>query len=113
MVRWICLAVAALGLGLVASGWHTNQHAAFAAPLLPTGGATAGLITHVQELDGKLLRVIMIDPSQRVMGVYEIARDTGEIQIKSIRNFHADFQMLEYNSGTLSPADIQKTLERK
>ena len=113
MVRWIGLAVAAVGLGIVASGWYTDQPAAMAAPLMPAGGPTSGLITHVQELDGKLLRVIMIDPSQRVMGVYEITRDTGEIQIKSIRNFHADFQMLEYNSGTLSPADIQKTLERK
>jgi hypothetical protein len=103
----------ALGMAFLAGSWLPNRETAFAAPILPAGNAGLGLITHVQELDGKLLRVIMIDPAQRVMGVYEITRETGEIQPKSIRNFHADLQMLEYNSGAPSPADIQKTIERK
>lgn len=113
MGRWICLAGAALGIAFFACGWQPRRDAAFAAPLLPANSGATGLITHVQELDGKLLRVIVVDPAQRVMGVYEISRDSGEIQPKSIRNFHADLQMLEFNSGAPSPADIQKTLERK
>jgi hypothetical protein len=113
MGRWTCLAVAALGVAFFAGNWQVNRDTAFAAPILSAGNVATGLITHVQELDGKLLRVIVIDPAQRVMGVYEITRETGEIQPKSIRNFHADLQMLEFNSGAPSPADIQKTLERK
>jgi hypothetical protein len=113
MDRWIGLAVVALGLGLLANGWYPNRDAAFGAPILPAGMTATGLITHVQELEGKLLRVVVIDPGQRVMGVYDITRETGEIQPKSIRNFHADLQMLEFNSGAPSPADIKKTLERK
>jgi hypothetical protein len=113
MGHWICLAGAALGIAFLAGSLQSNREKALAAPILPAGNAATGLITHVQELDGKLLRVIVIDPAQRVMGVYEIIRETGEIQPKSIRNFHADLQMLEFNSGAPSPADIQKTIERK
>lgn len=113
MGRWTCLAVAALGVAFLTGSWLSNRETAFAAPILPAGNIGNGLITHVQELDGKLLRVIVIDPAQRVMGVYEITRETGEIQPKSVRNFHADLQMLEFNSGAPSPADIQKTLQRK
>ena len=113
MGRQTYLAVAALGVAFLAGSWLSTRERALAAPLLPSGGVGAGLITHAQELDGKLVRVIVIDPAQRVMGVYEITRETGEIQPKSIRNFHADLQMLEFNSGAPSPADIQKTLERK
>jgi hypothetical protein len=112
MRQWIVLAVVALGLGLLANGWQSGHETAFAAPLNAGLGST-GLITHVQELDNKLLRVVMIDPAQRVMGVYDISRDTGEIQPRSIRNFNADLQMLQFNSDTLSPADIQNTLERQ
>ncbi len=110
MRQWICILVVALGLGLVASGWQTNSDAALAAQFSPT--ATTGLITHVQDVD-KALRVIVIDPTLRVMGVYDVSRETGEIQPKSIRNLNADLQMLEFNSGAPSPAEIQKTLERK
>lgn len=114
MERWTCLVVVALGIAFFGVGsWQSNRETAYAAPIPPAGNVGTGLITHVQELDGKLLRVIVIDPAQRVMGVYEITRETGEIQPKSIRNFQADLQMLEYNSGAPSPADIQKTLERK
>jgi hypothetical protein len=113
MGRLTCLASAGLVFAFVVGSWLFSRDAAFAAPIVPAANAATGLITHVQELDGKLLRLIVIDPAQRVMGVYEITRDTGEIQPKSIRNFHADLQMLEFNGGLPSPADIQKTLERK
>jgi len=113
MRQWICLAVVACGLGLFVRGWQWNGEPAFAAPIVPAGIGTTGLITHVQDVDGKPLRVIVIDPTLRVMGVYDINRDTGEIQPKSVRNFHADLQMLEFNSGAPSPADIQNSLERK
>ncbi len=112
MRQWIGLAVVALGLGLLTNGWQASRETALAAPLT-AGMGSGGLITHVQELDGKLLRVVLIDPVQRVMGVYDISRETGEILPRSIRNFNADLQMLQFNSDTLSPADIQNTLERQ
>ena len=90
-----------------------NWQPATAAPLIPTGMPGAGLITHVQDVDGRPLRVIVIDPAARVMGVYDISRDTGEIQLKSIRDLSADLQMLEFNSGAPSPADIKNSIKRK
>lgn len=103
--------VVALGLALLTSAWQSERETALAAQFSPT--ASTGLITHVQDVDGKVMRVIVIDPGMRVMGVYDVKRDTGEIQPRSIRNLNADLQMLEFNSGAPSPADIQKTLERK
>jgi hypothetical protein len=113
MRQWIVIAAVAAGLGLLASLGQENRDAAYAAPIAPTGLNASGLQTHVQELEGKLLRVVVIDPGTRVMGVYDIERDTGEIQPKSIRNISADLQMLEFNSGAPSPADIQQSLQRK
>lgn len=113
MRQWTCLAVTALVLGLLLGGGTSEREAAWAAPIPPGAISSTGLITHVQELDSKLLRVVVIDPAQRVMGVYDIARDTGEIQPKSIRNINADLRMLEFNSGAPSPADIKNSLERQ
>ncbi|TWU27325.1 hypothetical protein Pla144_20970 [Bythopirellula polymerisocia] len=102
-----------LGFGWLVVAMLWNWQPVNAASLQPTGLAGAGLITHVQDVDGRPLRVIVIDPAARVMGVYDISRDTGEIQLKSIRDLSADLQMLEFNSGAPSPADIKNSIKRK
>ncbi len=103
----------AIGTAWLISALLWDGQTAEAAPLLPGGVSGTGIITHVQDVDGRPLRVIVIDPATRVMGVYDISRDTGEIQLKSVRDFSADLQMLEFNSGAPSPADIKNSIKRK
>ncbi len=113
MWQRIGVGVSTLGLGWLVLAMLWNWQLASAAPVMPAGMTGNGLITHVQDIDGRPLRVIVIDPATRVMGVYDISRDTGEIQLKSIRDMSADLQMLEFNSGAPSPADIKNSIQRK
>ncbi len=105
----------AVGVGLVIGLqlWPDSTQQALGNQLALGGLASNGLITHVQESEGRATRVIIIDPQLRSMGVYDISQDHGEIQLKSIRNLNADLQMLEFNSGGISPEDIQKAIQRQ
>jgi hypothetical protein len=82
--------------------------------LTSTSPATQGseLITHVTAVDGQPLIVTVIDPRQRVMGVYQVERATGKITPMSVRNFTWDLQMIEFNSGNPLPQDIRSGLQR-
>jgi hypothetical protein len=77
-------------------------------PLPPSGE----LIAHVTAVDGQPQIVTVIDPRQKVIGVYHVDRATGEITLKSVRNFTWDLQMVEFNSGEPLPQDIRSGLER-
>ena len=70
------------------------------------------LITNVTATDGSALTVTVIDPKQRVMAVYHVDRNTGEISPKSVRNLTWDLQMIEFNSGSPLPQDIRNGLKR-
>jgi len=70
------------------------------------------LITNVTATDGAALTVTVIDPKQRVMAVYHVDRNTGEISPKSVRNLTWDLQMIEFNSGSPLPQDIRNGLKR-
>jgi hypothetical protein len=105
----------AAALAVAAAGWlcwHADAEVAWAAgqPMLSPAGA-AGMIAHVLESETRPTRVIVLDPAQRVMAVYEVGRDKGEIKFLSSRNLSYDMQMLGYNSVDPSPEDIKKTLE--
>lgn len=75
---------------------------------LPTSG---DLIAHVSTADGQPQVVTVIDPRQKVIGVYHVDRVTGEITLKSVRNFTWDLQMVEFNSGDPLPQDIRSGLQ--
>ena len=106
---------ALLGAGLViavtASSGSTQQ--AFDALVTASPAAQSNeLITHVTAVDGQPLIVTVIDPQQRVMGVYHVERSTGKITPASVRNFTWDLQMIEFNSGNPLPQDIRSGLQR-
>jgi hypothetical protein len=71
------------------------------------------MISHVLEVEGRSTRVIVIDATLRVMTVYEIGREKGEIKFLSSRNLSYDMQMLGFNTTDPSPEDVKKTLERQ
>jgi hypothetical protein len=75
---------------------------------LPSSG---DLIAHVSTADGQPQVVTVIDPRQKVIGVYHVDRTTGEITLKSVRNFTWDLQMVEFNSGDPLPQDIRSGLQ--
>jgi len=75
---------------------------------LPSSG---DLIAHVNTTDGQPQVVTVIDPRQKVIGVYHVDRTTGEITLKSVRNFTWDLQMVEFNSGEPLPQDIRNGLQ--
>ena len=66
----------------------------------------------VQDGEGNQ-QVTLIDPEARTMSVYHIATATGEITLKSVRRFHWDLQMEEFNGTSPSPRDIRSLIERR
>jgi hypothetical protein len=71
------------------------------------------LITHFLPSDGKPTALTVVDPASRRIAVYHVARDTGEIQLKSVRNIDADLGMDYWNSGGPLPEEIRRGLERQ
>ena len=107
---WMLVAIATLMFSLM---WGRVDVAPVQAELVPAGFGGAGLITHFHEdVGGGPTRVIVVDPVQKRMAVYHVPIDSGEIQLKSIRNLSVDLQVQEFNSGEPSPIDMQKTLQR-
>ncbi len=106
--------IALMTAALAIVGW--TAWSAFAQEASVGNGASAssgatGLITHVHEVEGKPLTVVVVEPVRQVLGVYHVMRDTGEIKLKSIRNLQGDLQMQEFNSPDLAPGNIQKRLQ--
>ena len=100
-----------VGLLVVAAvaGWNWSASAQQNYSATAAGSLGAGnLITHFLPTDGKPTLLTVVDPQQRVIGVYQINRETGEIQLKSVRNFTADMQLDHWNSKGLTPEEIQQ-----
>ena len=106
-VGYVATVVVVAGL----CGWYANAEMVWANQAIAPATGSTGLIAHVQQIDGRPTRVIVIDPELRVMAIYEVGREKGEIKLLSSRNFSYDMQMLGYNSVDPSPEDIKKSLE--
>ena len=108
-VGYVATAVVLVVVGLYC--WYASAEMAWAnQATVPATGST-GMIAHVQQIDGRSTRVIVIDPELRVMAVYEIGREKAEIKLLSSRDFSYDMQLLGYNSVDPSPEDVKKMLE--
>ena len=55
-------------------------------------------------------QVILIDSTRKVMAVYMVSPDSGSIQLKSVRDLQADFQLEEFNGSDPSPAKVRGIL---
>ena len=106
-VGYVATVVVVAGL----CGWYANAEMAWANQAIAPATGSTGLIAHVQQIDGRSTRVIVIDPVLRVMAIYEIGREKAEIKLLSSRNFSYDMQLLGYNSVDPSPEDVKKMLE--
>ena len=82
------------------------------------GGAGYGsaksqeLITHFLPSEGKPTALTVVDPTTQRIAVYHVARDTGEIQLKSVRNIGADLGMDYWNCAEPLPEELRRGLQR-
>ena len=113
-ISTLCVLAVVTASGLLA--WSADAQMVPSSRVASSGAGSAGLITHVHEAEGRPTSVIVIDPQRRVMGVYHVIHETGEIQLKSIRNLAGDLQLRAYNSGGkgggLTPDEIQEMLDK-
>jgi hypothetical protein len=70
-----------------------------------------GLLAFSETVDEQYQQVTLIDPERRVMAVYHVELETGKIALQSVRNFHWDLQMMEFNGENPLPQEIQSLLE--
>lgn len=62
------------------------------------------------ELSDGSQQLVLIDPRDKSLVVYHIARGTGQISLKSSRNIQYDLQMDDFNGGNPSPQEIRSLL---
>jgi hypothetical protein len=108
-------ALAGAVLMLVALGTSEHRDAIFAQQFESPGRAVGGdqlitLSTPSGE-NGQLLMVI--DPVQRVIGVYRVDLATGKIALRSVRNINWDLRMSEFNGENPLPREIRSLLEQR
>ena len=72
--------------------------------------ANADMIAVSANFGEKYQQLTIIDPKQRVMSVYHIEFATGAIALRSVRNFHYDLQLMQYNGKDPLPEDIKSLL---
>ncbi len=114
MHRGILAAAAAAGL-LWVGGWsYGNPPWPNAQPAAGNVAQQAGgLISHHLPGDPTGDHLVVIDPAARVMAVYRIQRDRGEIKLASVRQIQWDLQLLSYNGEGPLPEEIRAGLERQ
>jgi len=99
------LAVAALG-GLSPLGRAFAQR-----PSAEVAGDASELIVLSSPAGDSRQQVTVIDPRSRVMSVYHISGATGEIALKSVRDFHWDLRMTELNGVSPLPHEVRSLVE--
>ncbi|MAT69324.1 MAG: hypothetical protein CMJ58_07330 [Planctomycetaceae bacterium] len=109
MKPWIGMAVV-LTVAAAAS-WRADAYV----PGAGGAGAQLGnsqLITHFLPGDGQPTQLTVVDPTQQVIAVYHITRDTGRIQLMSVRPFQWDLKLDGHNVDGLEPKAVRSQLQR-
>ncbi|QDU56422.1 hypothetical protein [Aeoliella mucimassa] len=103
----LCVVVAGSWLG-GAFGQATNAERT--APKLPSNELPPGCLQVVSQ-PGEPITAVVYDPQQQVLGVYHVDRNSGEIELKSIRQIQWDLQMLHFQGKAPLPQEIKNGLE--
>jgi hypothetical protein len=94
-------------------GWTADaQQAAPGASYAASGGRTDLITYFLPGENNKPTSLTIIDPAGRHVAVYHVNRDTGEIELKSVRNIAWDLGMDYFNTGGLKPEEIRAMQER-
>ena len=54
--------------------------------------------------------VVVVDTAQQVMGSYLVNAESGHITLRSVRNYHWDLQMEEFNGAEPRPSEVREML---
>jgi hypothetical protein len=102
-----------LGASLVIAvlAGRSSSEPPYTPPIDVPAHASSELFTNVTATEGQPVIVTVVDPRQRVIAIYQVDRNSGEITPKSIRNITWDLQMTEYNSGKPTPQEIRSGLK--
>jgi hypothetical protein len=111
MTRMVGYAAVGAVLAVAAMCWSASAEPNYRADGL-SGIGSRDLVTHFQAADTGPTALTLVDPQARVLAVYHIVRDTGEIQLKSVRNFGGDLSLDEFNTGGLTPEDVRQANQR-
>ena len=112
MRNHVLIAIAVAGALILATADRGESESTYPLDRGLTSGGSSELIAHVSSPEGQPQTVTIIDPRQRVLGVYQVDPKSGEISLKSVRNFSWDLQMIEFNSTSPLPQDIRSGLDR-
>jgi len=114
-IRWGLVIVAGLIVALVGIRWERDgvfaqRVAERSGPQAGDGGQFIALTTPGAEGEPY---VTLIDPQLRSIGVYHIDPVSGEISLKSVRNYHWDLLMDEFNGVKPLPRELRAMLESR
>ena len=98
-----------IGLVIVAAGRNGWSQPS---PQRSAANSSSQLIAFSKEM-GTSHQLVLIDSQERVMGVYHVNRETGEIALKSVRRINWDLLMEEFNATSPSPREIRALLEQR
>ena len=73
---------------------------------------TDDLITSTVLTSDNRQLVTIIEPRTRVLAVYVVDGATGNVALKSVRNFHWDLQLADFNGNNPLPREIQSLVEQ-
>jgi hypothetical protein len=106
-----------VGIGLVTAAVGVAQqrgegYSQRTAPAMSAVAAGNSEMVVLPTLVGDKSQVLtVVDPRQRVLGVYHIDLATGVITLKSVRNIQWDLQMSDFNNEKPHPQEIRSMLE--
>ena len=103
--------VCVVGLLVAGALLRTALQAQDPRPFSRTAAPGAQLITLTSD-SAATLQVLVIDPTTRSLAVYHVEKTTGRVSLKSVRHFHWDLQLEEFNGASPLPREIQSMLHR-
>ena len=114
LVRSMLTALLVVTFGTALLAFLGGSDEAFADKTLPPNITQSdGVIAFSEKVENKYQQVTVIDPKKRALCVYHISLVDGQIALKSVRNFHWDTQILQWNSASPLPKEIQALLEQR
>jgi hypothetical protein len=114
MIRTALGAMVALGLLLGLGSAMAPQNVALGQRAANYPAAAANdLIVVPTTVGDKAQLLTVVDPHQRVLGVYSVDLPSGKITLRSVRNISWDLQMTYLNNDNPLPQEIRALLEQK
>jgi len=112
-MRGMWMGFAVVGFVLLVWGASSFPQAQAQRPITGAERAQPGeLLALSMDVEGRQ-QVTVVDPRRQVMAVYHIDRNSGAINLRSVRNVQWDLVMEDFNSGTPTPREIRSIADQR